>query len=174
MTALYQLRFQGRGELPTAREIEQWGRRWIDTGKAPEGVAIDVLEWTTPERSSEEVRRALRGNAGVFFGCPGVVKEYSAMNRTFCDYDTPAAPDAGRFFELSRMVGNPLAFLRYDRTRRGWHVVAEWGRPLSNLVEIVAFQVILGSDVMRERFNLVRALSGRRSNRWNLLFERKL
>jgi hypothetical protein len=49
--------------------------------------------------------------------------------------------------------------------------------------EIVALQVLLGSDPEREKFNLARVMSDRRairkglkwkSQRWNILFSRKV
>lgn len=62
--------------------------------------------------------------------------------------------------------------IRYDKTRRGWHVsVAVTERVAPALV--VAAQACLGSDLKRESFNLMRVLARPRGyfrNRWNVLY----
>lgn len=69
--------------------------------------------------------------------------------------------------------------MRYDRTKRGWHVVIEWDRAFPP-VALVALQAILGSDSRREALNFMRALSldGCRDRqcflRFNLLFSHKV
>ena len=47
-------------------------------------------------------------------------------------------------------------WIRYDRTKRGWHVVICLAGKLSP-VEVVALQAVMGSDRNREAFNLARA-----------------
>lgn len=61
----------------------------------------------------------------------------------------------GRLMHTAHLWRWPVAGVRYDRTRRGWHVVIKIGRELEPAV-IVAAQTILGSDPHREAFNLMR------------------
>lgn len=66
--------------------------------------------------------------------------------------------------------------VRYDRTRRGWHVIVRLRETLDP-VAIVAAQAILGSDPKREIFNLLRVdRLGRTATfwrtRWNTLYSR--
>lgn len=175
MSDLYQLRYRGAGAIPTQRQLETWGRRWVRTGKNPPGVRIDLLDWRNPRRRPAEVRRILHAQGRVFFGCPGIVAAYWESSMTMCDYDTPQAPPAGRWFELSRLLGLPLMFLEYRKTRRGWHVMAGWPRAFKP-AEAIAMQLLLGSDPRREGFNLARVMGpdGGRNPRWNLLFSRKV
>jgi hypothetical protein len=77
-------------------------------------------------------------------------------------------------------VGIRPLWIRTDRTRRGWHLIARIGMSLAPS-EIVALQAILGSDDRRETLNLMRAIGLRLHrlprywrNRYNLLFDRKL
>lgn len=57
-----------------------------------------------------------------------------------------------------RMWRWPIDAVRFDRTRRGWHVVVGIKRRIA-AVSVVAAQAILGSDAMREAFNLARVRS---------------
>lgn len=68
----------------------------------------------------------------------------------------------------------PIARVRYDRTRRGWHVIVTVRKRIPPPL-IVAAQAILGSDPHRESFNLMRVQQLRRvptfwRTRWNVLF----
>lgn len=49
----------------------------------------------------------------------------------------------------------PIEAVRFDRTRRGWHVVVGINKRVA-ATSMVAAQAILGSDPMREAFNLAR------------------
>lgn len=69
-----------------------------------------------------------------------------------------------------------LVAVRYDRTRRGWHVVIGVVEYIDPTVT-VAIQAILGSDPHRETYNLVRAqlvpnLPAFWRARWNVLYSR--
>lgn len=69
----------------------------------------------------------------------------------------------------------PIEAVRLDKTRRGWHVIIGVRKRL-NAVSIVAAQAILGSDPMREMFNLTRARRLRFvgpywQKRWNVLYD---
>ena len=67
----------------------------------------------------------------------------------------------------------PVEAIRYDRTKRGWHVIIAVRKRLCALT-MVAAQAILGSDPKREAFNLIRVrqlrVSGRRAHPWNVLY----
>ena len=65
--------------------------------------------------------------------------------------------------------------VRFDRTRRGWHVVVGIHEEVEPAM-IVAAQAILGSDYKREAFNLMRvqsldSVSPFWRARWNVLYE---
>lgn len=71
--------------------------------------------------------------------------------------------------------GWTLRAIRYDKTKRGWHVVVGIAETLSPSVTVAA-QAILGSDYKREAFNLMRvqALADVPpfwSGRWNVLYQ---
>ena len=95
-----------------------------------------------------------------------------------CDYDEPSKPPC---FESLRKIFNVLPWLRplwvrYDRTRHGWHVVIQLPRAI-HPAATVALQAILGSDPRRETLNLMRALAepkGLGASHWNILFREKL
>lgn len=113
----------------------------------------------------------------MFFTRFGQIKEQTCHSRTFCDYDHAEAPHLLPFFSVARIVGLRPRWVRYDKTRRGWHVVIQWNRIMSDS-ELVALQFALGSDYKRETLNLMRVMA-RPSNRaqrcrWNILYERKL
>lgn len=62
--------------------------------------------------------------------------------------------------------------VRYDRTRRGWHVVVAVTQALSPAITVAA-QACLGSDLKREAFNLMRIQHlprGYFRGRWNVLY----
>lgn len=77
-----------------------------------------------------------------------------------------------------RRLGLHVRGMRWDRTRRGWHVLV-WVRERLDLAAVVAVQVLGGSDREREIFNLYRAVRIHRApalwrRRANVLYERKL
>lgn len=74
------------------------------------------------------------------------------------------------------MLGVRIVWARYDKTRRGYHVIVRFTRRFSP-VEIVAMQALCGSDSKREALNLARVMSRYNRNgikRWNLLYRVKL
>lgn len=108
----------------------------------------------------------------------GVMKEYSAPDLLMIDWDRPRLPAMWEIFRVFHMlqIGRP-EWIRYDRTRHGWHVLIKLPAKLPKLAQ-VALQAILGSDPRRESLNLYRALSKRmngfQAERWNILFSEKL
>jgi len=111
----------------------------------------------------------------------GVLQKERQRNDTlFLDYDEWSTPRLLRTFYLLHLWHMRPRFVCDIRTRRGWHRVIRLRERLTN-AEIVACQVLLGSDPGREALNLMRCLSIRKdgagdfaSARWNLLFSRKL
>lgn len=57
-------------------------------------------------------------------------------------------------------------------TRRGHHVLITLRDPLGSDAQVVAAQAMLGSDSVREAFNLRRCIDGRLDD-WNVLYEQK-
>lgn len=103
----------------------------------------------------------------------GLVKVRGDRKTILCDYDSERPPQLARIWRVLIRVGLPPAFVRYDRTRRGWHVVIRVRRALTS-GELVALQFACGSDPKRERYNLYRIIAGARPRDWNLLFSEKL
>ncbi|MDA8161414.1 MAG: hypothetical protein M0022_00700 [Desulfobacteraceae bacterium] len=79
---------------------------------------------------------------------------------------------------LAHTIGLSVQWIRWDRTRHGWHIVIKVRQKLT-LAETIAAQAILGSDPARERLNLARCISLRKrpSKYWearaNILYSRK-
>lgn len=175
--ALYQIRYRIAatcGRKPTKRTLGAIRRRWLKTGTARPGVAVEAICWGTARGDvRREIAEGLKRKTHRL-GQPGIVKTLNRPTWTLCDYDVDEPPSMRRFVELGRMLGLKLVTLEYDRTARGWHVQAEWNRRLKPL-EQLAMQAVLGSDYRREAFGLARIFSGKGSNpRWNLLFKEKL
>jgi len=68
----------------------------------------------------------------------------------------------------------PIVAVRFDRTRRGWHVVVGIRKRVVPAL-IVAAQAVLGSDYKREAYNIMRVqslatLSPYWRARWNVLY----
>jgi hypothetical protein len=173
----FRVRYRGRDFArikPTRETLRATVQTWLDTGNLPEGVLeIAPLVWGH-ESERETVREALAGRTLANL-CPGVVDHYAEPNKTLCDYDTEQCPSLRRVWRVAQRLGiEPLA-VEYAKSKRGWHVAVIWNREFSP-AETVAMQLLLGSDVHRETFNLGRVLSGgaESTNRWNLLFSRKL
>lgn len=120
----------------------------------------------------------------------GEVEEYGRKNSTYCDYDRDRQNDTEahwqnhigllRVWSLGRRLRLAPQWVRYDATRRGFHVVTRWNRNIDPAY-IVAMQALLGSDHNRESFNLARLMNAERSfgkkekaARWNILFRKKL
>jgi hypothetical protein len=120
----------------------------------------------------------------------GEIEEYGRKNATYCDYDGAIRQGRGdllSLWRLGRLLECKPQWVRYDATRRGYHVVARWDRNLDPAV-IVGMQALLGSDQNRESFNLARLMSAGQTSgdgksqkkeqakaaRWNILYRRKL
>jgi hypothetical protein len=97
------------------------------------------------------------------------------------DYDMARPiPKLTPLWRNFRLIGLRPYWIRYDRTRRGWHIVCEHNLALSS-AETVALQAVCGSDLKREALNLMRAVSMARyavtlywNKRWNILFNGKV
>lgn len=61
---------------------------------------------------------------------------------------------------VARVHRLAVRFIRYVRTRRGWHVVIGVAGRVS-MVRVILLQALLGSDWKRESFNSRRALAWR-------------
>src|SRR5579872_1786570 len=106
----------------------------------------------------------------------GRISEYGRTDRLYCDYDTARRPPLASIWVLARLCGLSIRWVRFDRTRHGWHTVVQLSRRINPLA-IVAAQAILGSDYRRESLNLMRCLSRPSRARecyWNILFDKKV
>jgi hypothetical protein len=114
-------------------------------------------------------------NRGGLPSAYGVIKEYAKTDTCYLDFDDKKPPHLLPIFVVFRLLGSiSPRWVRYDRTRRGWHVVIKLSRSLTP-VETVALQAVLGSDSRRESLNLMRVLHGGGGDkRWNILYSRKL
>ncbi len=77
--------------------------------------------------------------------------------------------------ECCKRWGWPLRAIRFDRTRRGWHVIVAVHKTVPPPL-IVAAQAIWGSDPRREMFNVMRVQNLRAvpkfwQDRFNVLYE---
>lgn len=97
------------------------------------------------------------------------------MTLLYLDFDGPVPNKlVDRIVWTTKLWQWTLVAIRFDRTRRGWHVVVG----IKEAVEppmIVAAQAILGSDYKREAFNLMRVqslphVSPYWRERWNVLY----
>lgn len=106
------------------------------------------------------------------------MKYETNLSRAYIDVDTIRAPALRPYYAVCRIVGVRPLWIAYERTRRGWHVVIQFGsRDRFTPAELVAFQACCGSDIRRESLNLMRVCAIRRGRlpafwrkRWNLLF----
>ena len=97
-----------------------------------------------------------------------------------CDYDDAIPRQmAARVQFVARVFALRVRFVRYDRTRRGHHMVVDCRGAALSPTETVLAQALLGSDWKREAYNAGRArvLSRqpsfwRESSRWNVLYHR--
>jgi hypothetical protein len=166
---IYQIQYRVRGRKSTVQLIARARSAFAAGRPLPEGVEVHPIAWTG---SLDRLKAALRSKR-AFVGQAGIVKQYAEADLTMCDYDGAYRPSLGLIARIARMLGIWPLWLREDKTARGWHILIKWNRDFAP-VELVALQCILGSDVQRETYNLARVLSGKTSERWNLLFERKL
>lgn len=80
-----------------------------------------------------------------------------------CDFDSDVPREfATRLGVVARIVGLTVEWVRYDRTRRGWHVIVNVREQMRNPVMVVLVQALLGSDWKREAFNARRVRHGKR------------
>lgn len=110
----------------------------------------------------------------------GELKEKSNANTIFVDCDRAIPPALRDVWRTLRLAGVLCRWVRYDRTRRGWHIVIRVRESLSPLA-CVALQCVLGSDLEREKFNLGRVMSDAKRPqgkfaraRWNILYRAKV
>lgn len=165
---IFQLQYRFKGVAPSL-SLVRLARAAFIKGLKIKHVEVRPMAWTG---TVAELRNALRDKT-AFIGEAGIVKNYADPYLTFCDYDGKWVPSLSRIARVSQMLRMKPLLIRQDKTRHGWHLVIQWNRRLSRL-EQVALQCVLGSDLQRETYNLARVMSGKRSERWNLLFERKL
>ena len=121
-------------------------------------------------------RGLLDGTSQRRFRYWGEIKELAASNKAYCDYDHTEPVRLRGVWALARTLGSRISYVRYDRTKRGWHAVICFNRSFSP-AEIVAVQAVLGSDYKREALNLSRVISCTSRagmKRWNLLYRVKL
>jgi hypothetical protein len=108
----------------------------------------------------------------------GIVKELHSNFKILCDFDSSAIP-APCLYSLVHTLGLTVEWFRYDRTKRGWHLIIKVKEFLTD-AEIIACSLILGSDIDRARLDLTRAISIRLhpSKFWHkrvsILFDRKI
>lgn len=163
-----QVRYRGNAKLESQKELEQKFRKW-QAGNLPanEGT-FSILVWGKGRhRNPKSVRRLKLGQFGQ-------VKIYGDRYTTLSDIDRKKPPTLERVFRVSHVVGLGVSWVRIDRSSsERWHLVIRWRRAMSRS-QIVALQLLMGSDWRREMFNFYRVLSGIRSRRWNFLFEEKL
>lgn len=165
MIAQLQYRFRRK---PSRRLIEA-ARKAFAAGERVPGVEVRPIAWTG---SVEGLKRAIRTKK-AYVGNAGIVKQYAEPDLTMCDHDSEYRPPIAVVVRIARMLDAKILWLREDRTKHGWHVLIKWNRRFRP-AELIAIQCILGSDREREAYNLSRVVSGKKSVRWNLLFERKL
>lgn len=96
------------------------------------------------------------------------------MTDLLLDLDAKRIPPTfyPRLAHCLRLWDWPFQGMRYDRTRRGWHVTVRIGRTIPPAL-VVAAQAILGSDPAREAFNAMRVQSAPKGfwgERWNVLY----
>lgn len=97
------------------------------------------------------------------------------MTLLYLDVDGRLPRDLlGRIILACKIWRWPLVAVKYERTRRGWHVVVGVRRRVSAPL-IVAAQAVLGSDRNREMFNVMRVqalpyVPGYWRTRWNVLY----
>lgn len=99
--------------------------------------------------------------------------------RICCDFDGPIPRDTEwRIRFAAWTIGFTVKYVRFDRTRNGWHMIVET-RERFTPTELVLLQSLLGSDWKREVYNARRARTlsrqpalWRRAPRWNTLYTR--
>lgn len=103
------------------------------------------------------------------------------MSEILLDYDGRLpSRTLDRVQQVGKLCRWGIRAVGFAKTRRGWHVTVVTRRKLQPFA-IVAAQAVLGSDLDREFFNLVRASVlhvapefWRQRGRWNTHYRRKL
>jgi hypothetical protein len=110
----------------------------------------------------------------------GILDEQFDQSRCYLDLDKVRAVRSLVLYSITRLIGLRIFSVRYEKTKRGWHIVIHHNARLSP-AETVALQCVLGSDRKREALNLMRALAiarGKYSRFWvrrfNILYRGKL
>jgi hypothetical protein len=110
----------------------------------------------------------------------GKVKLLGNSTLALIDVDYPETRTYQQTCRVLRKVGLSVEYIRYDKSAHGWHMVVKLEQKLTK-GEMIALQLLLGSDPCREEWNLMRAISIRQNKitgpwakRWNLLFEKRL
>jgi hypothetical protein len=88
----------------------------------------------------------------------------------------------GPIFSTLHICGLGVRWIRYDRTRKGWHIVYRLRGVSLERPETIALQLLLGSDRRREGLNLMRHFGLKNRGytsqfwkaRWNILYSEKL
>jgi hypothetical protein len=153
---------------PTRALLDQARANYV-AGRQTPGVKVEAVIWRGTET---ELKRSIRSHA-AYIGNAGIVKQLADPRITLSDLDGEWRPSMGLLLRIARMLDTKIIWIREDKTKNGWHMVIKWVRRFRP-AEQIAIQCILGSDREREAYNLARVLTGKRSNRWNLLFERKI
>lgn len=136
------------------------------------------IAWPLAQRPSAKVVRAIVRATGWRGGLSflGRVKQTWAPSLLLLDFDGDALPTIRDLAARLAVMHLRASHIEQHRTRRGWHIVIHLRQQLT-LMEAIAAQAILGSDPMREGFNLARARS-RPGKFWqrraNILFDGKL
>lgn len=98
------------------------------------------------------------------------------MTLLYLDFDGPVPATLVPWItQCCKLWQWPVEAVRYDRTRRGWHVVVGVRKRIAPPL-VVAAQAIFGSDAKREAFNLMRVTQLHRQpkfwrDRFNVLYE---
>jgi len=111
----------------------------------------------------------------------GIIEEIHRSDTLLLDWDHRGLGGLPRRVESGLRIAEirPL-WIRYDRTKHGWHAVIRLRRDFSR-AEIVALQAIAGSSWEREAMNFRRHLQMKKCpapkfwrERFNVLYSRKL
>jgi hypothetical protein len=150
------------GAVLTRALVDDLVSRWT-AGKPITPCRARIVNWIGKTKRTDRDR----------WGVTAELKASTDLRTSFCDYDRPRPPSLRWLYAIARVVHVRPVWVRYDRTRRGWHVLIRWSRTWAP-AELVALQAVLGSDPMREGLNLMRVMRHPRASTWNLLFSRKL
>lgn len=92
------------------------------------------------------------------------------------DWDKKTPPDCGLLAKTVSKLDLAPFYMQLKPSSSHWHVIIETSQPLTD-TQIVAVQLLLGSDPHRELYNLYRVLCKDAPRywreRWNVLFKRE-